>query len=184
MSLGFIYDSVWFYVVCVLGFGVYCVYYLYNALKLLFDNEKARKQFKETHKEDEIQEVKDYTIWVVVELIGVIYCIFTAITLNKDIEQVNWFRLAFGVVAVILLGQIILNITKRRILIAPDGFAYEGDVTRYQSILSMNPKRHLIFTIVEVLCTNNKKYTMPTKCGTALHDAHKEYKDNKKKDKK
>lgn len=178
--LASIYDSIWFYYVCVVGFVAYAAYYLYQSLKLLVENEKARKAFKEKHKPEEYEEVQNYIVWVVLEAIGVLYCVYTAITLDSSIEQAPWFRLAFGVVAIILFGQIILNITKRRILIADDGFQYEGDIVRYQSVLSMNPKRRLVLTLVDVLCTNNKKYSMPEKCGKALHDKHKEVKAMKK----
>ena len=177
-------DIDWLYVLCLIGFSAYGVYYLYNAAKMMIGNEKARRQFLDEHKNEQIKREDSYLVWVIVEAAAIAYCIYSVFTISPEMEQAEWFRLAFAMVRVILAGQIVLNIVKRRILIGEKGFVYENDYVPFQTIVNMEPKRMIVFTIVEVLCLKNRKYSMPGKCGQLLHDAYLEYKKAKKAGKK
>ena len=175
-----IYNSDWFFYICVIGFIAYGIYYLYNAIKLVVNNEKARREFLENHGREEIKKEENWLPWVIAEAVALVYCVYSVFTIPAEKEQAEWFRLAFGVVGIIMLGQMMQNLVKRRILVGEKGFVYESDYVPYQSIVSMNPKRRAIITLVDVLCLKNKKYTMPGKCGQLLHDEYRNYKRAKK----
>ena len=174
----------WFYLLCVIGFAAYGVYYLYNSLKLIIGNHRARNSFLEEHRGEQIKKFDNYLLWVIAEFAALAYCVYSVFTISNQVEQAEWYRLAFAMIGVIMIGQMVLNIVKGRILVGERGFVYENDYVPFQSIVSMDPKRNLVFTLVDVLCSKNKKYSMPGKVGRFLHDAYLEYKKEKKAGKK
>ena len=174
----------WFYVLCVIGFAAYGIYYLYNSRKLIIGNVKARNDFMNEHTKENITRYDNYLVWVILEFAALAYCIYSVFTISDRIEQSEWYRLAFAMIGVIMIGQMALNIVKGRLLVGEKGFVYENDYVPFQSIVSMDPKRNLVFTLVDVLCLRNKKYSMPGKCGQFLHEAYLEYKKERKAGKK
>ena len=136
------------------------------------------------HSSEQIRRYDHWLLMVILEAAAFAYCLYSVITISDQMEQAEWYRLAFAIIGIIMIGQMILNIVKDRILIGEKGFVYESDYVPFQHVVSMEPKRSLFFTLVEVLCVKNKKYSMPGKCGRFLHEAYLEYKKEKKAGKK
>ena len=132
-----IYNSDAFYYVLLAGFIIYGIYYLYGIIKYFRKSQAARKRFTEMHRREEIRAYNGYRIWIILFVIFVGYSLWSAFTIQDGSEQGPWFRLAFLLVAIVLAGQGILAVVKRRILFADDGFAYEDEAFRWQSVISM-----------------------------------------------
>lgn len=174
------YNSPLFYYVMLIGFIAYGVYYIYNTAKYFKKNMDVRKQFRSVHKADEVREVNQYSWWAAAFLFFIAYCIFAACTINSDDVQAPWFRLAFIFVGLIIAGQLLIAIVKRRVLIADDGIAYEDCILRWQSILSLEPQKKLLVRAVDMLVGNGKHYTIPRGIGMVIHDEQLAWKKRKK----
>jgi|GEM_PF-526424 len=175
-----IYNSDAFYYVLLAGFIIYGIYYLYGIIKYFRKSQAARKRFTEMHRREEIRAYNGYRIWIILFVIFVGYSLWSAFTIQDGSEQGPWFRLAFLLVAIVLAGQGILAVVKRRILFADDGFAYEDEAFRWQSVISMDPQKKGLIRGVDLLVTNGRHYMLPRDIGRALHEEHLNWKKRKK----
>ena len=94
----------WFYLLCVIGFAAYGVYYLYNSLKLIIGNHRARNSFLEEHRGEQIKKFDNYLLWVIAEFAALAYCVYSVFTISDQVEQAEWYRLAFAMIGVIMIG--------------------------------------------------------------------------------
>ncbi len=170
-----------FYLLIAAGFAVYAVYYAYKVIRYFLKAQNARKQFYSTHKTEEGREVNAYRWWLIGYLACAVYCFFSAVTLNGVQEQAVWFRLAFSIVGVILTGQAVLAVVKRRIIFADDCFVYEDAIVRWQSVLEMHAQKRLMQKAVDVNTATGKHYTLPADLGKKMHEEHMAYKQRRKK---
>ncbi len=176
------YDSQLFFWVVVIAILAYVVYYLFETIKFLLKNIKERKAYLEKNKD--AKSINHYWSWLVAYGVLVLYSISQVILIDETMEQSEWFRIAFFFVGMMLFGQILISIVKRRILIGKDGFVYEDSFVRWQSVLKMEPKKKGIMKVVDLLTTNNKHYTLPPSLGKILHDDYEAYRAEKKNAKK
>ncbi len=173
-------NSEYFFWIILIAMGAYIAYYLYSTIKFVVKNQKARAEYLKRSKEGTVKSYNQYWNWVALYGVFICYCMFSVLTVTDAQEQAGWFRMAFFFVGMILLGQLLIAIVKRRILIGPDGFVYEDGFNRWQSVLRMEAKKKTFMRIVEVLTTNNKNYTLPPKLGKILHDEYEAYRAAKK----
>lgn len=175
-----IYNSDAFYYVLLAGFIIYGIYYLYGIIKYFLKNVTARKQFTESHRKEEVRSYNGYTLWICLFAAFIVYSVWSAFTIPNTSEQAPWFRLAFLLVAIILAGQGILAVVKRRILFADDGFAFENEAFRWQSVISMDPQKKGLIRGVDLLVTNGRHYMLPRDVGRQLHEEYLGWKKRKK----
>lgn len=175
-----IYNSSAFYYVVLCGFVGYGIYYMYGITKYFMKNQEVRRQFLSTHKKEEVRSKNAYTVWMGLFAFFIAYCVYSVLTISADGEQGPWLRLAFLFVGIVLVGQALLTIVKRRILFADDGFAYEDGVFRWQSVLSLEPQKKALIRTVDMLVTSGKHYILPREIGQAAHEEQMSFKKRKK----
>jgi len=147
---------------------------------MLYANIKARKEYTSKHSKDEYRSLNKYWVWMLPYLAFIIYSIIMMATMDPNMEQAMWFRLAYPVLSLILFGQMLVTIIKRRILLGNDGFVYEENYVSWRSVLNMEAKKKGIQRIVEVLGANNRKYIMPADIGKEVHESYEAWRRAKK----
>ncbi|MCH4207414.1 MAG: hypothetical protein LKF79_00555 [Solobacterium sp.] len=181
--MGKVYNSDVFYYVAVVGFLAYAVYYLYGISKYFLKAQKIWKEYGTAHAKQNLRKENQYHWWLAILLAFVVYCFYSCATIPSTANQAEWFRLAFAFVGLILLGQAMTAVVKRRVMCSDDGFVYEDFAGRWQSIINMQPQRKGLVMAVDLMVTNGKHYTVPRGIGLVLHDAQLAFKDRKKKEK-
>lgn len=173
-------NSEYFYLVVVIALAAYSVYFMYSTIRYLLANVKARKKFVSDNAKDNVRYLNYYQIWAAVYLAFVTYCIFSFFTLDKRIEQYEWFRMAYFFVGVILLGQTFIAIVKRRTIVSDKGFVYEDKQVLWRSVVSMEPKKKGLQRKVDVLTSSVGTLEVPADLGKDIHAEHEAYKHAKK----
>ncbi len=174
-----VYNSKAFYYILVIGFAIYTVYYLWKVFQFLKGNLEARKKYKEQYGMEETQTVNQFWIWTALFSVFIIYCIYSALTIRPDMEQAEWFRMAFLFVGLILFGQMLVTIVKRSALIGPDAFVVEDKVIAWKSVLNMDPKKKGFQRIVE-LQTTQGKFVLSREMGLVMHEAYENWRKARK----
>ncbi len=175
-----IYNSEAFYYVALIGFIAYAAYYLYGIIKYFLKAQQKWNEYSHQYADSNLQKINQYHWWLALLLAFVAYCFFAFFTIKPGADQAEWYRLAFLFVGFILIGQAILAVVKRRVLLSDEGFVYEDFIGRWQSVISMQPQRKGLIRSVDLMVTNGKHYTVPRGIGLVLHDAHQAWKDRRK----
>ena len=173
------FNSPAFFYLLLAGFAAYTVYYLYNVFKYVHGHLKARKLYKEKYGTENTRNINQFWVWTALYVFFIIYAVYSAVTIDPQMEQAAWFRMAFSFVALILFGQLGLIIVKRNALIGPEAFVVEDAVIPFKSVVSMDPKKRGFQRIV-TLTTTMGKYDLAPEIGKAIHAAHEEWKKNRK----
>lgn len=174
------FNSKYFFLVVVIALVAYSVYFMYSTIRYLLANMKARKKFAAENAKDNLRQLNYYQIWAAVYLAFVTYCIFSFFTLNKAIQQYEWFKMAYFFVGVILLGQTFIAIVKRRMMVSDRGFVYEDKEVAWRSVVSMEPKKKGLQKKVDVLTSSVGTLEVPADLGKAIHEEHEAYRHAKK----
>lgn len=178
------FDSEYFFLVVVIALIAYSIYFMYSTIRYFMANVKARKKFLADHENDHAHKMNYYQIWAGVYLAFVTYCVYSFFTLNKNVSQYEWFRMAYFFVGIILLGQTFIAVVKRRIISSDKGFVYEDKQIAWRSVISMEPKRKGLQKKVDVLTSSEGTLEMPTDLGKAIHEEHEAYRQARKERKK
>ena len=167
-----------FIVLCA-GFGIYAVYYLWNAFKFARGYVIARHKYYEKYGKDSAQHINQFWGWVILFGGFCIFCIYSVITVDPTIEQLQWFRMAYAIVALILFGQMVIAIVKRSALVGPEAIVLESNVIPWKSVLALEPKKRGVQRVVDVVTTQGT-FTVSREMGLLLHDEYEKYRKAKK----
>lgn len=174
------FDSDGFFYVMVVAFAAYAAYFLHSIVKYYYANIEARKQFIAENKGEKVTHYDHYQVWAAVYLAFVLYCIYSFFTLDPRIYQYAWFRMAFLFVGLILLGQVMICIVKRRALVSSRGFVYEDKQVLWRSVINMEPKKKGLQRKIDVLTSSAGTLEVPVNLGRELHYEHEQYRKEKK----
>ena len=94
-------------------------------------------------------------------------------------EQLQWFRMAYLIVGLILFGQMVVAIVKRSALVGPEAIVIESAVIPWKSIISMDPKKRGVQRVVDIVTTQGT-YVVSREMGLLLHDEYEAWKKARK----
>lgn len=172
-------NSQGFFIVLCVGFGAYAIYYLYSAAKFAIGYIKARKKYYEKYGKDSARQVNQFWGWAILFAAFCIFCFYSAFHVDPNMEQLQWFRMAYLIVGLILFGQMVVAIVKRSALVGPEAIVIESAVIPWKSIISMDPKKRGVQRVVDIVTTQGT-YVVSREMGLLLHDEYEAWKKTRK----
>lgn len=165
----------------ILSIAVLCygVYLTAQNLRLFLNNQKVRKEYLKTTKNDYVM-VNQYMTFLLifgaVAVIGIVAIFFAEKTTKNDI----YTCVGLLAVSIVAAGMMFDTIVKRRVIVDKDGFVFEKAYYRFRSIVAINMAKSM-FKNRDILTVDQQHVIVSRKMGELLEEKLKEWKNRKKK---
>ncbi len=171
----------WLIALVFLGFTGYSAY---KSVRVFLTFKEKLAEFKEVHKD--AQKYNDGNIWVAVLSIVGLLCIFVMIFVEvvpgTNLDQVFYYRLAYGCFAIIFLGMALETYVRRQAWFCQEGMFYVDTYYRFRMILSYEVQGSFVKNVA-ILMGNKDKIEVTRKLANEVQARAKVWKTNKKKGK-
>lgn len=157
---------------------LYGAYLTFKSVHLYFVGQKAKKEFKKTHKGyEEVNQAQLYFYMFVVLCIVGIVMIF--ISTGKDVKELFYFRVAYLMMVIVCSGMALDSLSKRHAIFDENGFFYEKSYFRFRSISGIDRNKGLMRNM-QIHTLDEDKIMISKKMGQIFDERYENWRKRKK----